>query len=144
MTIVAAPVSPAELCMIFLNERLDRAIVAGGAVVGPASDAEQQAGCVQITDAGSSRPERYVPLYWSRVQLRCVAATEEQADRIAYHLVSLLRDQGRQVIVAHSTGVAWLVHAINLVAGPSQHYDGPESREDLVFAELVVGLDPVT
>ena len=137
-------VSPAELMLDVLERKLHPNVAPGGIVVGPASDAQQQAGVVSIVDAGLPRLERYQSLVWDRAQMRCIAPTLASADKIARGVQFALHMQGRIIARMESTGDKYLVHLVNIIAGPSMHFDSPETLETLIFAEMLVGTEPVS
>jgi hypothetical protein len=138
----SAVVSPAELLMIFLNEMMDVEIVPGGAVVGGATDPQQQAGCVSIMDAGDTKRELYAPLLWKRCQLRCMAPTLAKADAIGMHVEDLLNDQ-QNLEIDDALGRKWFVHGIYVATGTSHHVDSNETQENLLFANVTVGRDQI-
>lgn len=137
-------ISPAELTADLLRRKLSTALVPGGVIVGPANDDQQQAGCVQLAIAGRPKLEKYAPLIWVRAQLRCVSETLEHAERICMASDVALTRVTREEAQMDSTGDRYLVHLANVTAGGSMHYDSPETWEELLFAELLVGTDPIT
>lgn len=146
MSPVLAPgdslVSPSELLMIFLNEEMDRAIVPAGAVVGGADDEQQQAGCVALMDAGNAKNELYTPLFWKRVQVRCMHNQLSAVDTIGNHVNDLLHEQ-QYLVMTDASGKQWFVHSIFVSTGPSHHIDSSETYESLLFATICVGRDPI-
>lgn len=137
------PISPAELVMNLLETELDAQYAPGGIIVGPLNDAQQQAGAIQLVDAGMPRQEMYAPVVWDKVQIRCIAHSLAQADTMARAVFAVLNQHGRAIAEMVSTGDRYLIHTINIIAGPSMHYDTPETHETLLFAEVMIGLDPV-
>jgi hypothetical protein len=135
-------VSPAELAADVLNRLSLPGIAAAGAIVGPSNDAQQQAGVVSCLAAGLPRIELYVPLQSMRCQMRCLAGTLEEADLIAQRVYRAMNGRGRIIGRMASTDQRYLIHIINILAGPSQHYDSPETWETLLFAELLIYTDP--
>lgn len=144
--IVVAPsstvVSPAKLLKIFITDNASREIVPHGAVVGGADDVEQQAGVVALMDAGNTKDELYAPLLWKRVQVRCMGGSLYQADQIGNHVFWLLHGQ-RWMVMEDEAEFLWFVHGIHCTAGPSHHIDSSETWENLFFANITVGRDPV-
>ena len=143
---VAPPsaVNPAELLRHFLGGVVDPELAPGGVVVGPASDAQQQSGVVSIVHAGRPRDSLYTATKWARLNVRCVARTLFDASRLGHHVYLLLEGRGRTLVAQPSTGEEYLVHLFNMAAGPSDHYDSPETWESLLVVEMLVGTDPVT
>lgn len=137
-------VSPAELLKVFLDDGLDTSAeyAAAGAIVGGASDEEQDAGVVSLMDAGDQKLEQYAPLLWKRVQVRCLAPTLDQVDRIGNHVYDLLSDQ-KWLVLTDSTGTKWFVHGIYVNVGSSHHIDSSATWESLLFCVVCVGRDPV-
>jgi hypothetical protein len=139
----ADAVSPAEIAMDILTRLSWPGIAPAGVVVGPATDAQQQAGVIQCVAAGLPNLDKYGPVQWSRVQIRCLAPTLDLADRIAQNVYPVLNGRQRLTAYQASTGRRYLVHLVNVAAGPSQHYDSPETWEALVFAEMMIGTAPI-
>lgn len=137
-------ISPAELMETLLGPLVPSDVAPAGVVVGPANDAQQQAGVVSIVDAGMPMVERYVRVTWVRSQFRCLAGTLEQADRIARTVQGALNQTGRTLVLQPSSGETYLIHLITVDAGPSMHFDSPETWETLLFAEVMIGTDPVS
>jgi hypothetical protein len=54
-----------------------------------------------------------------------------------------LNQKVRVVAYQASTGERYLVHLVNVTAGPSMHYDSPETWETLLFAELMIAATPI-
>jgi hypothetical protein len=133
--------SAAELVLAWTEPRYSTDLVPAGLVVGPADHDEQQRGVVSIVSAGRTRPDQ-TNLYWARVQLRCIAPSLDEADRIGWHMHALFYDQGRAVVTQPSTGVAYLIHRSRVAAGPSHHFDTPGTWEALLFIEVGIQLDP--
>ena len=132
-------ISPAELAADLLERWGDPDAAPAGVVVGPTSDDQQQLGVVSLMGAGLPIIEKYVPIQWHRAQVRCLAPTLAHADAISqsvqrgYH--GIVRRKARMA----STGEWYLVHLCNVTAGPSMHFDGPETWECLVFVEMMIG-----
>ena len=139
----AAPVSPSELLKSVLDQELPSELISGGVVIGSASDAQIQSGCISLMDAGQPQREAYLPLVSVRAQIRCLAPTLEHIDRIARGVYDRLDQRGRVVAVQRSTDEEYLIHRINVAVGPSFHRDSEENWESLLFAELLIGLEPV-
>jgi hypothetical protein len=136
------PISPAEILQVILNAEIDTAICPSGAVVGPATNTQQREGVAQLTDAGSTKIEKYLPLMWSRAQVRVLHEQLSEADRIAYHIWDLLQERPRQVVATPSSGQKWVVHSINMSASPSQHWDSAATWEELFFVEVAISACP--
>lgn len=136
-------VSPAELAADILNRLGPPDIAAHGAVVGPATDAQQQEGVIQLVAAGLPVLEKYVDLQWMRCQMRCLAGTLDTAETISQKVYAEMNGRGRTIGRMASTDQRYLVHLINITAGPSMHYDSPETWETLLFAELMIGTQPI-
>lgn len=111
------------------------------AKVGPLNDAEQQEGAVSIMAAGMPVVELYSPLVSVRPQFRCVAGTLKKANDMAL-AIQLGLPSGRQ-IVQQLDGDSYLVHRVNIDAGPSMHFDSEETWETLLFGEVLFGTVPV-
>lgn len=140
-------ISPVEIAADIIRTKTpDLSMAGGGVVIGPASDAQQQAGVAQIVPAGMPVLDKYGPVQWSRIQIRCLAPTAELADRIAQAIYEENHSRGRTLGHQASLNKDFLVHLFNITAGPSMHYDSPETWETLLFAEIMIGtapLDPV-
>lgn len=135
---------PTELVKIFIEDNSDESVLPGGVFVGAAPDDAQQAGCVSLADAGSSKPEEEnARLLWKRVQVRAMGPTLWKAERVGKHAFDLLRQQ-RWLTITDSNGHTWMVHGIYITASPSQHVDSPETWEVLGFINITVGADPVS
>lgn len=135
-------VSPAELLKIFIDTYADQDVLPAGAVVGGADDNEQQAGVVAIMDAGNTKNELYAPLLWKRCQLRCMAGSLYDVDKIGNYVFQLLNDQ-QNLVMQDSQDVKWFVHGIYCTTGPSHHIDSSETWESLLFANITVGSNPI-
>jgi hypothetical protein len=136
-------ISPAELMADLLN-RLGGDLAPSGAVVGPANDAQQQAGVLQIVDAGMPIIDQYRPVIWVRTQIRCLAGTLDEAERIARRTqLFLFGLENRTVVHQSSTEEDYLIHTLTVSAGPSMHFDTPETWETLLFIETCMGIDPL-
>ena len=135
--------SPAELAADILNRLSVPGFAPAGAVVGPASDAQQQLGVVSVVAAGLPMVEKYSTEQWLRAQMRCLAPTLELADTISQRVYERLQGQVRIVARMASTDHRYLVHLCNVTAGPSMHYDSPETWETLLFAELMISTVPL-
>ena len=125
-----------------VTSRTDREI-APHVVVGKASHEQQQAGVVTLVDAGQGREELYLPLIRPRFQIRCLAPTTAEADEIAQHVYERIHQLSRVVATQESTQMQYLVHWVNVTGGPSQHFDTSETNEGLLFADTMIGTDPV-
>lgn len=136
-------VSPAELLLSYLESTDIETLAPGGVVVGPANDEQQQQGVVQIVQSGMPKLSHYVRVTWARCQIRIIAPNLALSDQIAQHLAGLCDRKSRLRVVMPSTGEEYLVHLMNVSAGPSQHYDSRETWENLLFVEFMVGLDPL-
>lgn len=135
-------VSPAELLKVYIDDRADTSVVPAGAVVGGADDNEQQQGVISIMDGGSSKQELYAPLLNERLQLRCLAPTLYEADRIGNHAYALL-DDVKWVELRDSAGFTWFVHTIYCATRPSHHLDSKETFESLFYVNITVGTEPI-
>lgn len=136
-------ISPAELAMDVLNRLGPPDLAPMGTVVGPANDEQQQTGVISAVAAGLPVIDHYGPLQSSRVQLRCLAPTLALADLIAQGVYLFLHTlPNRTVGRMASTDRRYLIHWMNPAAGPSQHYDSPETWEALVFVEMMIGTEP--
>jgi len=136
-------ISPAELTADLLNRLGPPGFAPSGAIVGPANDAQQQAGVASIVAAGLPVVDKYSPIQWCRAQVRCLAPTLDQADTISQMVFTELNQKVRVVAYQASTGERYLVHLVNVTAGPSMHYDSPETWETLLFAELMIAATPI-
>jgi hypothetical protein len=94
--------------------------------------------------AGLPVLEKYVDVQWMRCQMRCLAGTLDVAETISQKVYRALNGRGRTVARMASTDQRYLVHLINITAGPSMHYDSPETWETLLFAELMIGTQAIT
>jgi hypothetical protein len=140
---VTSPISPVELVMSMLQNTVDTSLVAGGVIVGPTNDAQRKQGCLSISDAGMPKQERYLPLVWVRTQIRVFGPTYDTTDRIARHVYELLNGKGRTLIQQSSTAETYLVHMVNITSGPTVMSEDSETWEELLFAEALIGTDPV-
>lgn len=136
-------ISPAELAADILNRLSVPGFAPSGAVVGPASDIQQQAGVVSVVAAGLPVVEKYLPEQWLRAQMRCLAPVLAEAEAISQRVFERLNGQVRVVARMASTDHRYLVHLCNVTAGPSMHYDSPETWETLLFAELCISTEPL-
>lgn len=137
-------ISPAELVQDILTRLGEPNYAPGGIVVGPLTDAAQQAGGVSITQAGLPNVERYVPIQWMRCQIRALAPTLDLADRLGQATQRNLHNMPNRVVARMaSTDRRYLIHLSAVTAGPSQHYDSPETWESLLFAEIMIGTIPL-
>jgi hypothetical protein len=134
--------SPVALLKAMLESSIG-ADAPGGVVIGPATDAKQQLGVIQLMAAGLPKEEQYAPLLWQRVQVRCVGPTLLVAEVIAGLILLRLNNTSRATVPQASTNKTWLVHSLRVIGGPSMHFDTPETWETLLFAELMVGTQPV-
>lgn len=134
-------ISPAELVYDVLRRLGPPGITY---VVGPASDSQQQRGVASLTDAGLPDLELHTPLVTVRSQIRCVGPDLPTADLIGRQIQAWVRGQeGRVVARMASTDQRYLIHRMNVSAGPSFHWDSPETFESLVFVEILVGTEPL-
>lgn len=136
-------ISPSELMADVLTRLGLPDIAPGGIVVGPANDAQQQAGVVSIVDAGLPVVEKYKPLVWVRTQLRCLSGSLADADMIAHKVQESLHGRVRLVARMASTDQRYLVHMVSVTSGPSMHFDSAETWETLLFAEAMISTDPL-
>lgn len=136
-------ISPAEIVKDILERWGNPDLSPSGIVIGPADDVMQQAGVVSVTPAGLPIVELYIPVQWMRAQVRCLAGTLDQAESIGQGVQRDLHQRGRTRARMASTDKWYLVHLCNVVAGPSAHYDSPETWETLLFAELAIGNQPI-
>jgi hypothetical protein len=135
--------SPVEVFRDVVARHVDAAVVAH-VVVGPLNDDQQKAGGVSLMDAGEARNELYAPLVWPRVQIRCIAPTLEETERIGRHVAFQLGGiRGRVVGEQTSTGDSYLVHTVNVNGGPSAHRDTDGTWEYLLFVETMMGTQPI-
>ncbi len=133
-------ISPAELVADLLSRWGDPE---RDVVVGPATDAQQQRGVVQMVSAGLPLVEKYAPLQWCRAQVRCLHGSMSEADSIGQSVQRDIHGLVRKRARMSSTDKWYLVHLCNITAGPSQHYDSPETHEVLLFAEIMLGSTPL-
>lgn len=135
--------SPPEIVGDLISRWGMPGVAPGGVVIGPADDPAQQGGVIQMVSAGLPDIEHYARLQWSRAQVRVLAGTLAKADLIAQNVQrdihGLVRKRARQA----STDSWYLVHLCNITAGPSQHYDSEFTWEVLLFAEILIGTDPL-
>lgn len=136
-------ISPAELLRDVLTRLSDPDLAPAGVIVGPATDAEQQAGVISLMDAGMPVTEFYVPTISVRTQVRCLAGTLEAADRIGRGVQRDLNGRTRVLARMASTDKKYLIHFINMGQGPSMHLDSAETWELLMGVEMTIGTDPV-
>jgi hypothetical protein len=136
-------ISPAELVKDILDRLCLPGIAPAGIIVGPATDEQQQAGVVQIMQAGLPVVELYVPVQHMRCQLRCLTGQLGQADTISFRVQSQLHQRKRTIGRMKSTDQRFLIHLCNITSGPSMHYDSSETWETLLFAELMIGTQPL-
>jgi hypothetical protein len=137
-------ISPVEIAAdIIRTKTSDLSMAVGGVVIGPASDEQMQAGVAQIVPAGMPVLDKYGPIQWSRIQIRCLAPTAELADRIAQAIYADNHSRPRTLGYQASVDKNFLVHLFNITAGPSMHYDSPETWETLLFAEVMIGTAPL-
>jgi hypothetical protein len=133
--------SPAEIFKNLVIERTARDVVKH-VVVGPLSNAQQQEGGISIMDAGSGRDELYLPLAHPRLQLRCVGPSLDRSEQIGRHVAAALQDVLRFEVAQDSTGEKYLVHTCT-ITGPSAHRDTEGTWEYLVFADTMMGTQPI-
>lgn len=137
------PLSVPELVFALLLRDVNTAICPY-VRVGPTTHAEQQAGVVSVTPAGSTKINPHMPMRWARVQLRGIHHQIAQAEMIGEHVFQLLHTRHRELVTQPSSGNTYLVHNTQVIAGPSIHYDTPETWESLLFAEITVGTQPIS
>ncbi len=136
-------ISPGEM-MVYVINTLGPFEIQGLAVAGPATDAQQQAGVISVVDAGLPVVERFRRVVWVRTQYRCLGGSLAKADELARRLHFFLNDlPSRTVGLMASTGEQYLIHEVTVTAGPSWHFDSPETWEALLFTESLIGLDPI-
>jgi hypothetical protein len=135
-------ISPTELIAALINT--DSSLAVGGAVVGPANDEQQQEGIISVVAAGLPVVEKYIPLQWMRAQIRCLAGTLDEAEAIGQRVYTFLNGNVRVTATQASTGETYLIHLININAGPSMHFDTAETWETLLFAEILISVTPVS
>lgn len=136
-------ISPAELVADVLRRLGDPDVAPAGIVVGPANDSQQQRGVVSVVSGGLPTIDKYSPVQWMRAQVRCLAGSLENADRIAQSVYRDLNGKQRFVGRMASTDQKYLIHLCNIGSGPSMHFDSPETWETLLFAELMIGTAPI-
>jgi hypothetical protein len=135
--------SPAELMMALINGA-DPSYDLPLAIVGPANDSQQQVGVISIIDAGLPVQRRdNLPIVWVRSQFRCLAGTVSDAERIGRRLASFLDGHVRTAVIQESTEQTYLIHGTEVSAGPSMHFDTPETWEALLFTESMIGTEPI-
>jgi hypothetical protein len=137
-------ISPAEIVRDILVRLSTPGLAPGGIFVGPANDEAQQLGCISIMAAGLPVVEKYTPVQWVRAQMRCLAGSLSEADAVAQAAQRDLHGRSRLIARMASTDQRYLVHLINVTAGPSMHFDSAETWEVLLFAEVMVGTTPIT
>lgn len=138
-----ADVSPAELVADALVRWGDPELAPEGVVVGPTTDAQQQGGVITLSAAGLPLMEKYAPLQWMRCQIRCLAGTLDTAENMSQGVYRDLNGRHRLRCRMKSTDSWYLIHLTNVTAGPSMHYDSPETWETLLFAEILLSTDAV-
>lgn len=144
MTSVLDTLSPAELVADVLN-RLGRPDIAPhGCIVGPANNVQQQEGVIQMVAAGLPVVDLYTPTQWMRCQMRCLAGTLDDAEKISQRIKADFHERQRTIGRMASTNRRYLIHIMNITAGPSMHFDSSETWETLVFAEIMIGTDPIS
>lgn len=134
------PLSPAELTLDLI-QRYGSVVLEGGYAVkvGPASDAEQQAGVISLMSAGLPMIEKYAPLQWYRAQARCLGGDLSTPDILAQAVQFDTHGIVRKLCYQASNDSWYLIHLSNVTVGPSMHYDSPETWETLLFIELMIG-----
>lgn len=138
------PVSPLELFYLLCVRDVDASIVPGGVWTGGAEDFAQQAGAIALMPGGLTQIDRYTPVQWTRIQVRCLAHEVASSTRIAQHVKDLFHVRHRELVTQVSTGNAYLIHRTALIAGPTGHWDTPSTWENLMFFEVMVGTQPVS
>lgn len=139
---MSSPLSPSELLREYI---IDNWADPKGStvVVGGATDEQQECGVIALADAGFAKAEKYAPLVWPRVQMRCVARTLERAEFIARQMYDLLHPVDNVQVIQPSSSDTWVIKQITVGAGPSMHFDSKETWEVLLFAEMVIATNPV-
>ncbi len=143
MVALYPPLSPAELLKVYLRSSVNPLVIApANVVVGALSHDQQQTGGVSVMNAGLPELESNLPLVWVRAQVRVLASRHEKQDEISRHLWELCSQKNR-LVVADGYGRKWLIHVLNVVAGPSDHKDSEVTEEGLLFAHMMVGTEPI-
>lgn len=150
MTDIVPPISPAELVADLITRygaTVGLTLPSTGALatvkVGPANDAEKQAGIISLMAAGLPTIEKYVPIQWHRAQVRCLGPDLDTADFLSQCVHRDVHGLVRKLCYQASNETWYLVHLSNVTAGPSMHFDSPEVWETLLFAELQISTVPV-
>lgn len=138
-----AELSPAEIGADLLIRWGDQDVAPAGVVIGPTNDTQQQQGVVAFMSAGLPQVEKYASIQWMRAQVRCLAPTLAKADAIAQSVQLSIHGLVRRKARMASSGEWYLVHLCNVTAGPSMHFDSPETWETLLFAEMMISNDPL-
>lgn len=141
------PIDIPELMKVDLATQLaagSYGVPSGGIRVGETTDAQNQAGCIAIAEAGASEPELYAPLIHGRIQVRCIAPRLADAQAIGRAVWNAWHKVDRRTATATADGHTYLIHGTNCVAGPSQHYDTQETWEYLLFFSVMVGTQYVS
>ena len=103
--------------------------------MGPTTDAQQQLGCISLSDAGMPKQEWYLPLVWVSTQIEVSGPSIAAVDLIARHAYAVLNGVGRSIVTQGSTGERFLIHMINIVSGPSTYISSTETWNELLTAE---------
>jgi hypothetical protein len=150
MTEIVAPISPAELVGDLITRyggTVGNTLPSTGKevslVVGAATDTQQQAGVISLVAAGLPIIEKYIPLQWTRAQIRCLGPDLDTADFLSQCVQRDIHGVVRKLCYQASRDEWFLIHLCNITAGPSMHFDTPETQETLLFAEILLATDPV-
>jgi len=145
MTDITAPISPAELVGDLITRygtisglTLPSTEQVPAVVIGAATDAQQQGGVVQLMAAGLPVIEKYLPLQWHRAQIRCLGPDLDTSDFLAQTVFADINGLVRKLVYQASNDSWYLMHLCNVTAGPSMHYDTEETKESLLFAEILL------
>ncbi len=135
------PISPSELLRDLLVREADPAIIPH-IVVGPANKTQIDEGVVELVDAGM--PKQEPPgLVWVRNQIRCIGPSLDRVDAMGRHIWEVANWRNRITATMASTSRTYLIHVLKVSAGPSHHWDTAITWESLLFAEMMVGIQPL-
>jgi hypothetical protein len=138
-------ISPSELIQTYIATSCDPTVLNPlNVVTGPLSHAQQQEGGVSLTDAGLPDIALDAPVIWLRSQMRIINPKLSTADTITRHVFSLVHRKNRIIALQPSNGHEYLIHVLYVTAGPSQHKDTEVSYEELMFANAMIGTEPVS
>lgn len=117
----------------------------GGASAEAAAQSMMDRGCVSVQNAGNSGLEqsRGAPLQRKRLAVHCYAPTEEQADRIQRAVEHAFNLVARKTVYV-STGDGYVVHTIMVNGGPNGRRENATTWDEFMFAEALVGNQPLT